>query len=236
MVSDNTHAVEPNPRQPDVQNQALSEDESAEVIELQTLEAEELAHPARTTVPSASTGEILLADSTSEHQSLSANSNDVNIAGSGAGSVPEVKTSWWGRRKAWWKRRFAGWRGGVVLAISATSFVLLLNIIFAIIAGAAHHSEPGFTTIYRGSCEVYERTYTGLKVLVNIFSTVLLGASNYCMQRLVAPTRSEIDAAHAKRRFLDIGKPSLRNLFSINWVRIVLWSLLLLSSLPLHLL
>lgn len=236
MASGSATAVEATPGQPGVEHQVLPEGEIVEEIELQALEADELQEPSRTDIPSASTGEMLLADANSGHQSLPGDANDIVTAESGAGNPPGGKNSWWSRRKAWWKRRFAGWRGGVVLAISATSFVLLLNIIFAIIAGAAHHSEPGLTTIYRGDCETFESTYKGLKVLVNVFSTVLLGASNYCMQRLVAPTRSELDTAHAKRMYLDIGKPSVRNLLAIHWVRIVLWFLLALSSLPLHLL
>jgi hypothetical protein len=54
------------------------------------------------------------------------------------------------------------------------------------------------------------------------------------MQRLVAPTRKEIDDAHAKRKWLDIGIPSVRNLTLINKTRVFLWLLLGLSSVPLH--
>ncbi|KAJ4357542.1 uncharacterized protein N0V89_002118 [Didymosphaeria variabile] len=54
------------------------------------------------------------------------------------------------------------------------------------------------------------------------------------MQRLVAPTRKEIDDAHSTRKWLDIGMPSVRNLASISKVRMVIWVLLGLSSIPLH--
>ncbi|KAJ4358757.1 uncharacterized protein N0V89_003341 [Didymosphaeria variabile] len=184
-----------------------------------------------------------------EHQPLPQNANDVEAAEEAVDESPRAKRSWWSRLKfwfkrrfrwwsrtqSWFKRRFPGWRGGVQLWTYGTAFVLFLNVLFAIIAGAAPHPESGFTTIYRGDCGVYERIFEGLQFLINVFSTVLLAASNYCMQRLVAPTRSEIDAAHAKRRWLDIGKPSVRNLPSINPMRIVLWVMLALSSLPLHL-
>jgi hypothetical protein len=75
---------------------------------------------------------------------------------------------------------------------------------------------------------------TALHLLINLLSSLLLGASNYCMQRLVAPTRKEIDAVHAKRDWLDIGMPSVRNLPSINKGRTLLWVFLGLSSIPLH--
>jgi glutaredoxin-related protein len=67
-------------------------------------------------------------------------------------------------------------------------------------------------------------------------STILLGASNYCMQCMSAPTRAEAEQAHAKFRWVDIGTPSIRNLGKIRGLRVVLWLLLGISSLPLHLL
>lgn len=61
-------------------------------------------------------------------------------------------------------------------------------------------------------------------------------ASNYSMQCLSSPTRKEIDKAHARRAWLDVGVPSFRNLRRLSTTRIVLWWLLALSSIPLHLL
>ena len=52
------------------------------------------------------------------------------------------------------------------------------------------------------------------------------------MQCLGSPTRDEIDKAHAKGRWLDIGVPTMRNLLNINAKRTVLWVLLALSSAP----
>ncbi|KAL9626699.1 MAG: hypothetical protein Q9164_007815 [Protoblastenia rupestris] len=64
---------------------------------------------------------------------------------------------------------------------------------------------------------------------------MLLSSSNYCMQILSAPTRKEIDNAHARRKWLDIGVPSVRNLKNVARKKVVMWWLLGLSSLPLHL-
>jgi hypothetical protein len=130
--------------------------------------------------------------------------------------------------------RFSGWRGGVALAILCSTFVLLLNIVCAIVAAVAGKPSNGVATAYTGDCTVASRWTTGLQLLINIVSSLLLGASNYCMQRLVAPTRKEIDDAHAKGRWLDIGMPSVRNLSSINKKRLGLWVLLAISSVPLH--
>jgi len=221
----------------DVDYQALSGNANVDDNEMEAAEVGSPEQPPRVNVSGATSSGHPNIDI--EYQPLPGNANDVDGAEAGVAESPPAKISWWSRLKSWWKRRFrifTGWRGGVLACISATSFVLLLNIIFAIIAGAAPHPESGFTTIYRGDCEVYQRMFEGLQFLINVFSTVLLGASNYCMQRLVAPTRNEINAAHAKRRWLDIGKPSVRNLLSINWKRLVLWILLAVSGLPLHLL
>lgn len=69
---------------------------------------------------------------------------------------------------------------------------------------------------------------------INLLSTILLGASNYTMQCLSAPTRDEINKAHQQRIYLDIGVPSVRNLGRISQRRRRLWWLLALSSIPLH--
>ena len=65
--------------------------------------------------------------------------------------------------------------------------------------------------------------------------TVLSG-SNYTQQCLAAPTRGEIDAAHAKRQWMDIGVPSVRNLLRIKRERTLLWIAIGFMSIPLHLL
>ncbi|CAG8947876.1 unnamed protein product [Penicillium salamii] len=60
------------------------------------------------------------------------------------------------------------------------------------------------------------------------------GVTN-CDQLLVAPTRKDIEEAHNKRRTLDVGIQSFRNLRSVDTRRRVLWVLLMLSSGLLHL-
>ncbi|KAH7310596.1 hypothetical protein B0I35DRAFT_412089 [Stachybotrys elegans] len=73
------------------------------------------------------------------------------------------------------------------------------------------------------------------ELAINIMSTLLLGASNNCAQLLSAPTRQDIDKAHSRGRWLDIGVGSVRNLRYIPVWRGFLWLILLLSSIPLHL-
>jgi len=56
------------------------------------------------------------------------------------------------------------------------------------------------------------------------------------MQILSSPTRSECDKAHVRRDWLDIGVNGLQNLTRISWQRRILWTLLGISSVPIHLL
>jgi hypothetical protein len=91
------------------------------------------------------------------------------------------------------------------------------------------------STIYTGDCKRVETTDTWIHLAINALSTLLLSGSNYCMQCLSAPTRAEVDAAHARKKWLDIGVPSIRNLRNIGRKRVFLWWCLGLSSVPLHL-
>jgi len=84
-------------------------------------------------------------------------------------------------------------------------------------------------------CRNVSRLNHILHALINVFSTALLAVSNYAMQISLAPTRQDIDYAHSKRRWLDIGAPSVSNLLYISGTRRILFILLFLSSIPLHL-
>jgi len=72
--------------------------------------------------------------------------------------------------------------------------------------------------------------------MINILSTLLLGASNNCVQLLLAPTRKDIGDAHAAGRYLDVGVSSVRNVMAVSHWRKGLCAGLFLSSIPLHLL
>ena len=134
-----------------------------------------------------------------------------------------------------WRARLSGWRGGLIACIAVVAFVLLLNLILAAVAATKWNPVQGIATAYTGDCGVAARWTTAIHLLINVLSSLLLGASNYTMQRLVAPTRGDIDKAHARKKWLDIGMPSIRNLSSISKGRLALWIMLGLSSAPLHL-
>lgn len=117
-------------------------------------------------------------------------------------------------KKAWKRYPFAtgryasGWRFGAINCAMSASVVFLINLIVTI-WGSVHSRQKG-NVLYDGDCERVRQLNTGIHFLINTLSTILLSSSNYSMQCLSAPTRKEIDEAHAKRIWLDIGVPSIR--------------------------
>lgn len=131
-------------------------------------------------------------------------------------------------------QRLHGWKLGALAASGLAGISLIINII-AIAWLASHGKGSGLVEVYNGDCEVVRDLDLWSHLLINAISTLLLGGSNYCMQCLVAPTRADVDRAHQRWRFLDIGVPSFRNLRAIPRYKSILWWILALSSIPLHL-
>jgi len=77
---------------------------------------------------------------------------------------------------------------------------------------------------------------TGAHVILNVLSSLFLGAGNYYMQVLVAPSAESIRKRHASGKHLDIGVQSIGNLQFAAKDNKVLWWALGSVSLLLHLL
>ena len=138
-------------------------------------------------------------------------------------------------RKPVW---YTGWHTGVLACATSVVVVLFINVCLTIYAATnlEYKMERGIGTLYEGSCGKSRTIGLWLHLGINVLSTLLLSGSNYTQQCLAAPTRSEIDAAHARRRWMDIGVPSVRNLFRIKLERTLLWIAIGFTSIPLHLL
>jgi hypothetical protein len=133
-----------------------------------------------------------------------------------------------------WPTSLYGWRTGALTAALLAAVSLLANLIIVIWLGA-HGSGDSLVELYNGDCGRVQTMDVWVHLAINVVSTLLLGGSNYCMQCLSAPTRADLDRAHAKATFLDIGVPSVRNLWSVPRYKMLLWWALGLSSVPLHL-
>lgn len=140
----------------------------------------------------------------------------------------DEKESW----RIWLSRRSRA----LMLQIGITVLVLVVNFTLTFIAFSRYPSMNGVGLIYSGDCSTVARLDQWIHLLINVMSTGMLSASNYCMQLQAAPTRADVDAAHRRNRWLDIGIPSLRNLGQIRGWRMCGWLLLAFSSVPLHLL
>ena len=140
-------------------------------------------------------------------------------------------TLWYHRLK-----KLEGYHFGVLCCTVISAMVLIINLILTIWAVLSSGVQNGLGTLQDGSCKRTTTLTFWAHLAINVLSTLLLGASNYSMQCLSSPTRKEIDIAHGKGVWLDIGVPSVRNLRHLSMGRVALWWLLAISSIPLHLL
>lgn len=141
------------------------------------------------------------------------------------------------RAPSWWRQISQGWRFGVLVGAVLATFVLVINLTITILALAltiGTEDDEGQRVLYEGDCDDVDRFNIVAHFFINVLSTLLLSSSNYAMQCLSAPTRTEVDQAHGMKDWLDIGVLSVRNLWRINRKRVVLWGLLAICSLPLH--
>ena len=135
-----------------------------------------------------------------------------------------------------WIDKTQGYHFGMTWGAISCGTICLINIIVTIWAYAHFDIRGGIGKIQEGDCNETKRLTLWIHLAINVFSTLLLGTSNYAMQCFSSPTRFEVDRAHAKKVWLDIGVSSLRNLIHISKIRLSLWAILGLSSIPLHLL
>ncbi|PUU81081.1 hypothetical protein B9Z19DRAFT_1168396 [Tuber borchii] len=131
---------------------------------------------------------------------------------------------------AWKPVWYTSWHTGVLSWAAAVAVVLLINVGLTIYVATKveYKIERGTGPLYSGSCAKIKIIELWLQLGINVLSTLLLSGSNYTQQCLAAPTLSEIDAAHSRRR--------VRNLFRIKAERTFLWIAIGITSVPLHLL
>lgn len=128
---------------------------------------------------------------------------------------------------------------GIQVCATVASVALGLNVILAAIAfgvGYANSKDASFVTLplYEGSCSTTKKWSVGMHLLINGIGTFILSTSSYCAQFLAAPSREDIDKAHSKGLWLDIGVPSLRNILALERRKKCLWAILMISTIPIH--
>ncbi|ROT41134.1 hypothetical protein SODALDRAFT_376843 [Sodiomyces alkalinus F11] len=133
-----------------------------------------------------------------------------------------------GHRARGLRRWIIGWKGGVILNAATGALILLPTVVFFVTALSRH--QGGEARLLEGSCELVRRLDFGLHAALNFFVVVVLMGANYAYQVLTSPTRVEVDMAHARKKWLDIGIPSLRNLAFVAKRRAVLATTLLVAG------
>jgi len=123
----------------------------------------------------------------------------------------------------------------LMLQAAIITTVLPSNICLTIFAMVRYLAVGGVGVVYEGACSTVKDLDLWIHLLVNMLGAGMLSTSNYCMQLQAVPTRADVDRAHYKGTWLDIGVPSVRNLRYIGGWRRVSWLLLAASSLPIHL-
>lgn len=120
------------------------------------------------------------------------------------------------------RRLMTGWRGGVTYNTLLSSIMLFVCALCLILVATKAQAILGETTVYSGSCATASSVNTGIHVLINVFSVILVAGANYTYHVLSSPTRLEVAAAHHQKQWLDIGVPSLRNLKHTSTFRSIL--------------
>ncbi|KAF2741451.1 hypothetical protein EJ04DRAFT_480852 [Polyplosphaeria fusca] len=133
--------------------------------------------------------------------------------------------------------RFHGWRMGILIGCVTSALILCFNTVVVIaLATKGAGFQDGFANLpYHYDEKTLSRLNSGVHVLINALSTVLLSASNYTMQVLSSPSREDLDKAHNNGQWFDVGVLSTHNLRRIPRRRMILCLVIGLSSIPLHL-
>ena len=131
-------------------------------------------------------------------------------------------------------RNFEAWQTWILICAASAGLTFCFNLALTIWA-STFGLKNGTATIKVGKCSDIKTWDLWFHLGINVLSSTLLAASNYTMQCLSAPVRKEIDKGHRKRIAFDIGIPSLKNLIRISRMKLILWGLLAVSSIPLHL-
>lgn len=126
----------------------------------------------------------------------------------------------------------------LLASILVTGCVFMLSLVTTTFVASRYGTSQNLGDLYKTNCDDMEYVNTVVHLIINVLSSVVLSARNFCAQLLIAPTRAEATRAHERGDWVDIGAPSLRNLFKgrIAIERRLLWAGIVLTSVPLHLL
>ncbi|KAH7233979.1 uncharacterized protein BKA55DRAFT_580583 [Fusarium redolens] len=118
----------------------------------------------------------------------------------------------------------------------ALLIVLALILLGVLIYGCVRAgSLNGAFILFQGPCSTSQKINISVHLLLNVFSTLILASSNFFMQIINAPSRADLDRAHARSGWVNIGVPSMRNFLYLGPAKFACWFVLACSSIPIHL-
>lgn len=132
--------------------------------------------------------------------------------------------------------RARGWRRPVILN---AIILALLSGALALTTFFSGNETESFTVnylFYAGACETTRMVNLGIHLGLNVAATLVFSSAVFAMQVLNSPTREEVDAAHAKGNYVEIGVPSLSNLLVLSKFKVIAWVVLAVFALPVHML
>lgn len=103
----------------------------------------------------------------------------------------------------------------VVNTIAITIFTLLVAILLAYSISRSGGGLDSNLIFFDGDCTKRSSINIWLHLLLNACSTGIIASSNFFMQALSWPARHEVDKVHREATALEIGVPSLSNLFQV---------------------
>lgn len=90
---------------------------------------------------------------------------------------------------------------------------LCFNIIFTVYVTTKFPvDDEGIGDFGVESCSSVSSATSEIHIVINLLATILVVASNYNMQCLMAPDREDIDVVHKRGSHVDIGIQSVHNL------------------------
>ncbi|KAK2795903.1 hypothetical protein FQN50_009681 [Emmonsiellopsis sp. PD_5] len=140
------------------------------------------------------------------------------------------------KQKSFRQRWFGGLKSSLFGFAIGTAVAVFANVGWIIAATKHYGNVEGIGTIQRGDCAESKKLNVWLHLLINVLSTVVLSGSIAFVQAFSAPTRKEIDRAHFNGRWLHTGVLSLRNFLHISRRKTFVCVILVITSLPFHLL
>jgi hypothetical protein len=157
--------------------------------------------------------------------------------------APHTRLPGRNRKRPFWS--VPRWKNGLKWDFIVTFIILVFHLVFLIVVQSRSKSDGDFWGDYgfevfssRTDCNQLEHERAGWSMAVNTMAALIGTFSSATLQALSAPTRRQLDECHKDRSYMEIGVQSFHNIWKpyLGWPKRTLWILLMLMTLPFHIL